>query len=176
MMWTYDRPDGGRGFGFTGGHKHVNWYNDSFRKVVLNAILWLAKVEIPSNGVESRVSIDQIAKNLDPKRDSDKVSQVAGKWDVEVQVGDNTGNPKIELVQAGINLLGRYDGLLGQREITGQVRDKNVSFQLTGDYEGSSLTVRYQGSLKDDGTLAGGLEFESDQGVMDATWTARRAE
>src|SRR5690606_10202741 len=78
MMWTYDRPDGGRGFGFTGGHKHVNWYNDNFRKVVLNAILWLAKVEIPANGVESKVTVEQIAANLDPKRDSASVANVAG--------------------------------------------------------------------------------------------------
>ena len=37
LMWTYERPDGGRGFGFTGGHTHANWGNDSQRKVVLNA-------------------------------------------------------------------------------------------------------------------------------------------
>ena len=42
MMWVYERPDGGRGFGFTGGHFHANWANDDQRKLVLNAILWLA--------------------------------------------------------------------------------------------------------------------------------------
>ena len=30
--------DGGRGFGFTGGHFHWNWGNDQFRKLMLNAI------------------------------------------------------------------------------------------------------------------------------------------
>jgi hypothetical protein len=25
MMWVYERPDGGRSFGFTGGHTHANW-------------------------------------------------------------------------------------------------------------------------------------------------------
>ena len=38
MMWAVERPDGGRGFGFTGGHFHDNWGNDDFRKVVLNAL------------------------------------------------------------------------------------------------------------------------------------------
>src|SRR5262245_51793928 len=28
MMWAVERPDGGRGFGFTGGHFHDNWRND----------------------------------------------------------------------------------------------------------------------------------------------------
>ena len=67
MMWVFERPDGGRGFGFTGGHTHANWGNDNQRKVVLNALLWVAKVEVPKNGVESKVTPEQLAANLDPK-------------------------------------------------------------------------------------------------------------
>ncbi|XOV71446.1 MAG: ThuA domain-containing protein [Verrucomicrobiota bacterium] len=67
MMWVRERPDGGRGFGFTGGHRHVNWGNDNFRKVVLNALLWIAKVEVPPQGVVSFVSEDDLKQNLDPK-------------------------------------------------------------------------------------------------------------
>jgi type 1 glutamine amidotransferase len=67
MMWAVERANGGRGFGFTGGHFHDNWGNDSYRKVVLNAMLWLAKVEVPANGVESSVSAEQLEANLDPK-------------------------------------------------------------------------------------------------------------
>ena len=48
------RPDGGRGFGFTGGHWHWNWANDNFRKVVLNGIVWVAKLEVPPDGVSSK--------------------------------------------------------------------------------------------------------------------------
>src|SRR5262249_36817890 len=40
VAWAFERADGGRGFGFTGGHFHRNWANDNFRKLVLNAILW----------------------------------------------------------------------------------------------------------------------------------------
>src|SRR2546422_698937 len=43
VAWAAERPDGGRGFGFTGGHFHKNWGNDFQRKLVLNAILWTAK-------------------------------------------------------------------------------------------------------------------------------------
>lgn len=67
MMWTVTRADGGRGFGFTGGHFHANWGNDQFRKVVLNAVAWLAKVEIPANGLESHVTAADLEANLDPK-------------------------------------------------------------------------------------------------------------
>jgi Trehalose utilisation len=67
MMWVMDRPDGGRGFGFTGGHTHANWGDDNQRKVVLNAMLWIAKAEVPKNGVESKVTPAQLAANHDEK-------------------------------------------------------------------------------------------------------------
>ncbi|MBA4150728.1 MAG: NPCBM/NEW2 domain-containing protein [Verrucomicrobia bacterium] len=67
VAWAYDRPDGGRGFGFTGAHFHNNWGNDDFRKLVLNAILWVAKADIPKNGVESEVTPEDLEQNLDPK-------------------------------------------------------------------------------------------------------------
>jgi hypothetical protein len=67
MMWAVERPDGGRGAGFTGGHFHKNWKDDNFRKVVLNALLWICKKEVPADGVVSRVSDDDLLANLDPK-------------------------------------------------------------------------------------------------------------
>ena len=67
LMWAVERPDGGRSFGFTGGHFHDNWGNDDFRKIVLNAILWLAKAEVPEKGVESTVAKEELDRNLDPK-------------------------------------------------------------------------------------------------------------
>jgi hypothetical protein len=66
-MWVFERPDGGRGFGFTGGHFHKNWGHDDFRKVVLNAIVWMAKVDVPPDGVQSSVTPEDLKKNLDPK-------------------------------------------------------------------------------------------------------------
>jgi trehalose utilization protein len=67
MAWAYVRPNGGRGFGFTGAHYHKNWGNDNFRRIVLNAILWTAKVEVPDEGVQSTVTPEQLKQNLDPK-------------------------------------------------------------------------------------------------------------
>lgn len=67
VAWAYEGPDGGRGFGFTGAHYHRNWGNENFRKIVLNALLWLAKVEVPPNGVECSLTEEDLQKNLDPK-------------------------------------------------------------------------------------------------------------
>jgi type 1 glutamine amidotransferase len=67
VAWAFERPDGGRGFGFTGGHFHKNWGDDNQRKVVLNAILWTAKAEVPADGVPSAVTAEELEQNLDPK-------------------------------------------------------------------------------------------------------------
>lgn len=53
VAWVVQRADGGRGFVFTGGHFHSNWQLDDLRRMMLNAILWTAKAEVPSGGVQS---------------------------------------------------------------------------------------------------------------------------
>ena len=67
LAWVVERPDGGRGFGFTGGHFHKNWGDPNFRKLVLNAILWTAGLDVPAAGVESQVTSRELKENLDPK-------------------------------------------------------------------------------------------------------------
>ena len=71
MMWAVERPDGGRGFGFTGGHFHRNWQNDDQRRLLLNSLVWLAKLEVPAGGVDSApVDDTEIMQNLDEKKQS----------------------------------------------------------------------------------------------------------
>ena len=67
MMWAYERPDGGRSFGFTGGHTHTNWGDPNQRKVMLNALLWMAKVEVPAGGVVDKITAEDLTANLDDK-------------------------------------------------------------------------------------------------------------
>ncbi len=68
MMWVYERPDGGRSFGFTGGHTHANWGDPNQRKIMLNALLWIAKVDVPARGVEDRITEADLTQNLDDKK------------------------------------------------------------------------------------------------------------
>lgn len=67
VAWAAEREGGGRGFGFTGGHFHKGWGNDDQRKLVLNAILWTAKAEVPADGVKSTITEEDLKANLDPK-------------------------------------------------------------------------------------------------------------
>lgn len=56
IAWALERPDGGRGFSFTGCHNHENMYIPDFRKFVLNAIIWTAGAEVPEVGFESELT------------------------------------------------------------------------------------------------------------------------
>jgi ankyrin repeat protein len=51
VAWTHRASSGARGFGFTGGHFLRNWYDDGFRTLVLNGIIWTAGVPVPPKGV-----------------------------------------------------------------------------------------------------------------------------
>jgi hypothetical protein len=68
MMWVFERPDGGRSFGFTGGHTHTNWGNVNQRRVVLNALLWIARMDVPQGGVQDAITPADLTVNLDDKR------------------------------------------------------------------------------------------------------------
>lgn len=68
MMWTFERPNGGRSVGFTGGHTHANWGDANQRRIMLNALLWIAKVDVPARGVEDTITEADLAMNLDDKR------------------------------------------------------------------------------------------------------------
>jgi hypothetical protein len=67
VAWAVEREDGGRGFGFTGGHFHKGWANDDQRKLVCNAIVWTAKAEVPEKGIDSKFTAEELTANLDPK-------------------------------------------------------------------------------------------------------------
>lgn len=66
VAWAVERADGGRGVGTTCGHFYDNWKNDSFRRLLLNALAWSAKVEVPPGGVEARYfEHDEITRALE---------------------------------------------------------------------------------------------------------------
>ncbi len=73
--WAWERPDGGRAFGFTGGHFHLGWGHDDQRKLLLNAILWTAGMDVPGKGVETTLTAADLQMNLDPPEFEDDLSR-----------------------------------------------------------------------------------------------------
>lgn len=63
--WGFERPEGGRAFGYTGGHLHWNWARDEVRKLILNGIYWTSGARVPDKGVETpRPDAEQMLANL----------------------------------------------------------------------------------------------------------------
>jgi len=54
--WSWERPAGGRSFGFVGLHFHSNWQLPEYRRFVVQGVLWSLKLPIPAGGVN--VDID----------------------------------------------------------------------------------------------------------------------
>lgn len=52
VCWAWDRPDGGRSFGFVGLHIHKNWERIEYRRLVSQAILWSLKLPMPEGGLK----------------------------------------------------------------------------------------------------------------------------
>ena len=51
VAWSWDRPDGGRSFGFSGLHFHENWKRPEYRRLVGQGVLWSLKYELPKTGL-----------------------------------------------------------------------------------------------------------------------------
>ncbi|MBI3880689.1 MAG: ThuA domain-containing protein [Verrucomicrobia bacterium] len=75
VAWSWDRPDGGRAFGFVALHFHSNWQLPAYRRFVVQGVLWSLKLPVPAGGVN--VDIDSKKLQLDgvlpPPAGSEKV-------------------------------------------------------------------------------------------------------
>jgi trehalose utilization protein len=71
VAWAWQRPDGGRSFGFSGLHFHDNWQLPAYRRLVVQATLWTMNVPIPADGADVDL----------------------GEADLRLDRGDSTGRP-----------------------------------------------------------------------------------
>lgn len=76
LAWAVENNNGSRGFGFTGGHFHHLWGHKDFRKLVLNAIAWTAKVEVPEKGVTADIAAKPAHPSIDVAIAKDDLADV----------------------------------------------------------------------------------------------------
>jgi type 1 glutamine amidotransferase len=67
VAWAFERAGGGRSFGFTGCDLHQNWDVAAQRQLLINGILWTAKVPLMETKAVPAVTQDEMAQNLDRK-------------------------------------------------------------------------------------------------------------
>jgi Trehalose utilisation len=67
VSWSYDRPNGGRSFSFTGLDAHSAWKLAGMRKLVVNGTLWAAGVKLGPDGSVCDITDEQIESMLTPR-------------------------------------------------------------------------------------------------------------
>ena len=81
-------------------------------------------------------------------------ADITGKWNVEVDLGGQSGTPKFTFQQKG-------------EALTGTVKGDDVSFQ----FETSGIKVTYIGKVTSPTTMKGQADYG---GQAEGTWTAKK--
>ncbi|NUQ66441.1 MAG: ThuA domain-containing protein, partial [Pirellulales bacterium] len=68
VAWAYERPDGGRSFGFSGMDPHANWRQPSYRRLAAQAVLWTLKMPVPSAGLPVNVPEELLREPEPPQK------------------------------------------------------------------------------------------------------------
>src|SRR3954467_4464704 len=96
---------------------------------------------------------------------------VAGKWNVSLELESITGHVLILLKQDGEKLTGTYEGRYGQSELKGSIKEKEIEFTVSIVAEGMQSQGVFGGKVNGD-TMSGNVSYE---GAGDGTWSAARA-
>ena len=68
VSWTYERPNGGRSFSFTGLDAHSAWSVPPIRQLMVNGILWSAGLPIPEEGAPCAIDAARLDSYLTPRQ------------------------------------------------------------------------------------------------------------
>lgn len=68
VAWAWERPQGGRSFGFSGLHYHGNWGEEVYRRLVFQGILWTLEEEIPEEGIAVSIKEEWLKLPERPKK------------------------------------------------------------------------------------------------------------
>ncbi len=84
----------------------------------------------------------------------DSNSSVTGKWKIHSSIAGNDSEATCTFAQSGNDLTGTCPGPGGEVKVTGKMDGKKVSWMYQMDYNGSPLTMKYEGTL-DAGKIVG---------------------
>lgn len=97
---------------------------------------------------------------------------VTGTWTFTVQTDAGTGTPTVTLKQDGEKLTGHYSSAtLGENELTGTIKGKDLKFSFKAGTAGTELEVTYTGTVEDKDSIKGTVDLG---GLGTGTFTAKR--
>ena len=101
----------------------------------------------------------------------DKPADVAGTWNIAIDIGGTTATPSVTFKQDGETLTGTYSSqMLGEQKVTGTIKGNAITFEFTASFDGNAVKVTYSGTV-DKATMKGKVSF-GDMG--EGTFTAKK--
>ena len=89
-----------------------------------------------------------------------QTADVAGDWDLAVDVMGTVTTPSMTITQDGEAITGHYSSAtLGEVDFEGTVSGSQVVFVLEADVQGQALSVTYNLTLNPDGILTGTIDL-----------------
>src|SRR5262245_30679841 len=89
----------------------------------------------------------------------DKPADVAGTWNITLDIGGNTATPSVTFKQDGETLTGTYASqMLGDQKITGTIKGNAITFGFTASFDGNAVKVTYSGTVEK-ATMKGKVTF-----------------
>jgi hypothetical protein len=104
---------------------------------------------------------------------ADKPANVAGKWNMDLELSFGPASPTIVLKQEDAKITGTYTGRYGDAPVTGTIKGRAIQFVVKINAEGTDAEMDFSGEVAADAqSMKGALQIT---GLDDATWTATRA-
>lgn len=97
-------------------------------------------------------------------------ANVAGTWNLAVEMPNGTGTPSVIFKQDGGNLTGTYKGRRGDSDLKGTISGNDIQWTVTLKTPNGELDIEYSGTVDGD-TMKG--KVSSPMG--EATFTGKRA-
>ena len=126
---------------------------------------------VSARGTQSQQSQQSTPPAQEQKPDQKAPPTVAGKWDMTVDTDQGAMQAGLEIKLDGKKVTGMLNGPQGQAPIEGEFADNKLTFSLSFDSPNGGMQVAFSGTLKDDGSLSGTLDYGQGQ----VPWRAVRS-
>ncbi len=98
-------------------------------------------------------------------------ADITGKWIFTVELDAGSGSPTFVFQQQGEKLSGRYQGQLGEADLSGTVKGDDIEFRFTIKSDAGEIEATYTGKISGQ-SMKGKAVYGN---LASGTFTAKRA-
>jgi len=87
-------------------------------------------------------------------------TDITGTWTFDVKTDAGGGTPTVTFKQDGERITGHYSSTnLGEADLTGTVKGKDIAFAFDGQVQGQTVPVTYNGTIDSPTTMSGRMSI-----------------